>query len=97
MPLTKGPDIPIAIGIGENFLDSSIKLFRYYKSLGESAIEQLTDELVLPKPNAASNGLALIVRHGSGNIFQLSRMTSSAVLPSVRNLINSKRLFGRIQ
>ena len=57
----------------EIFLESSIKLFRYYKKLGESAIAQLTDEEVLRKPNEASNSIALIVHHLSGNM--LSRWT----------------------
>jgi hypothetical protein len=57
----------------ENFLESSKKLFRYYKSLGEKAIDQLTDEQVLAKPNEASNSIALIVHHISGNM--LSRFT----------------------
>ncbi len=57
----------------ENFLDSSKKLFRYYKSLGEKAIDQLSDSQVLEKPNEASNSIALIVHHLSGNM--LSRFT----------------------
>ena len=57
----------------ENFLGSSKKLFRYYKSLGEKAIDQLRDNQVLEKPNEASNSIALIVHHISGNM--LSRFT----------------------
>ena len=56
-----------------NFLESSIKLFRYYKGLAEKAIDQLTDEQVLQKPNEASNSIALIVHHLSGNM--ISRFT----------------------
>lgn len=55
------------------FLESAIKLFHYYKKLGEGAIVQLTDEEVLHKPNEASNSIALIVHHLSGNM--LSRWT----------------------
>jgi uncharacterized damage-inducible protein DinB len=57
----------------ENFLDSSIKLFRYYKKLGEGAIAQLGDEDINARPNEASNSIALIVHHLSGNM--LSRWT----------------------
>ncbi|MBS1487792.1 MAG: DUF1572 family protein [Bacteroidetes bacterium] len=57
----------------QEFLESSIKLFRYYKKLGEGAMDQLTDEEVLAKPNQASNSIALIVHHLSGNM--LSRWT----------------------
>jgi hypothetical protein len=56
-----------------NFLESSIKLFRYYKGLGEKAMAQLTDEQLMVKPNEASNSIALIVHHLSGNM--LSRFT----------------------
>lgn len=57
----------------QNFLESARKLFRYYKGLGEKAIAQLSDEQVLVQPNAASNSIALIVHHLSGNM--LSRWT----------------------
>jgi hypothetical protein len=59
--------------IEQNFLESSIKLFRYYKKLGEGAIHQLNDEEVARQPNDASNSIALIVHHMSGNM--LSRWT----------------------
>ena len=55
------------------FLEGAVKLFRYYKKLGEGAIAQLSDEEVLIKPNEASNSIALIVHHLSGNM--LSRWT----------------------
>ena len=55
------------------FLESALKLFHYYKKLGEGAMAQLTDEEVLRKPNEASNSIALIVHHLSGNM--LSRWT----------------------
>ena len=59
--------------IEQNFLESGIKLFRYYKKLGEGAIAQLSEEEVLRKPNELSNSIALIVHHLSGNM--LSRWT----------------------
>jgi Protein of unknown function (DUF1572) len=57
----------------ENFLVSSIKLFRFYKKLADGAIAQVDDAEVLRKPNEASNSIALIVHHMSGNM--LSRWT----------------------
>jgi len=57
----------------QNFLESSLKLFHYYKGLSEKAIAQLDEEQVLRKPNEASNSIALIVHHLSGNM--LSRFT----------------------
>jgi Protein of unknown function (DUF1572) len=56
-----------------HFLQSSLKIFRDYKALGEKAIAQLSDEEVLHKPNAESNSIALIVHHLSGNM--ISRFT----------------------
>src|SRR6185436_19665267 len=57
----------------EIFLESAIKLFSYYKKLGEGAIAQLNDSEILLRPNEASNSIALIVHHLSGNM--LSRWT----------------------
>jgi hypothetical protein len=59
--------------VEQNFLESSLKLFRYYKLLAEKAIAQLDDHQILEKPNDASNSIALIVHHISGNM--LSRFT----------------------
>ena len=59
--------------LNAEFLTSTIKLFKYYKKLGEGAIAQLNDQQVLQKPNEASNSIALIVHHLSGNM--LSRWT----------------------
>lgn len=59
--------------IETSFLESSIKLFQYYKKLGEGAISQLNDHEILMRPNDASNSIALIVHHMSGNM--LSRWT----------------------
>jgi len=56
-----------------NFLASSRKLFQYYKELGEKAIAQVEDEHINWRPNEASNSIALIVHHLSGNM--LSRFT----------------------
>ncbi|MFY8036259.1 MAG: DUF1572 family protein, partial [Cyclobacteriaceae bacterium] len=50
------------------FLTSTLKFFTYYKQLAEKAMAQLTDEEVLYQPNAASNSIALIVHHMSGNM-----------------------------
>lgn len=57
----------------QTFLESASKLFRYYKKLGEGAIAQLSDKEILMRPNDASNSIALIVHHLSGNM--LSRWT----------------------
>lgn len=63
----------MATTINQNFLESSIKLFNYYKSLGEKTFDQLTDEELKWRPNEAGNSISLIVHHLSGNM--LSRWT----------------------
>lgn len=55
------------------FLTGTKKLFQYYKGLGEKAIAQVSDEQINWKPNEASNSVALIVHHITGNM--LSRFT----------------------
>lgn len=69
----RGSSLTKTMSVELNLLESSIKLFRYYKGLGEKAIGQLNDEQVLVQPNNASNSIALIVHHLSGNM--LSRWT----------------------
>src|SRR5687768_11751076 len=57
----------------QNFITSTRKLFQYYKGLGEKTFDQLNDEQINWRPNEASNSIALIVHHLSGNM--LSRFT----------------------
>ena len=57
-----------------NYLENIKKLFRYYKSLGDKTLEQLSDDEVNYKPDAESNSVAIIVKHMSGNM--LSRWTN---------------------
>ena len=56
-----------------NYLQSICQLFKYYKSLGEKAMAQVSDEGLHYQPNAESNSLAIIVKHLHGNM--LSRWT----------------------
>lgn len=55
------------------FIDTSIKLFEFYKSLGEKAISQVDDEKLFLQFNDDSNSIAIIVNHLWGNM--LSRWT----------------------
>jgi hypothetical protein len=59
--------------MNNNFLESSIKQFEYYKSLGEKTINQLNDEKLFWQYNAESNSISIIVNHLQGNM--LSRWT----------------------
>ena len=56
------------------FLQSLSKEFNYYKLLGEKTLVQLSDTELNWTPNEASNSLAKIVNHLSGNM--LSRWTN---------------------
>ncbi|MCG2611906.1 DUF1572 domain-containing protein [Flavobacterium sp. SM15] len=56
-----------------NFLESSKRLFLYYKTIGEKAMEQITPEQLFFSANEDTNSIAVIVQHLSGNM--LSRWT----------------------
>lgn len=57
----------------QNYLESVIQQFNYYKSVGERTLDQLTDEQLFWQYNEESNSVAMIIRHLSGNM--LSRFT----------------------
>ncbi len=57
----------------DQFLESSISLFRYYKSLGEKVFDQLHDRELFWQSNPETNSIATIVKHLWGNM--LSRWT----------------------
>jgi hypothetical protein len=50
------------------YLKDSIGLFRYYKKLGERAMEQCPDEGLFASLDAESNSIAIIVKHMAGNM-----------------------------
>lgn len=56
-----------------NYLDSTKKLFQYYRDLGEKALTQISDEHIHWQPSPESNSVAVIVKHLSGNM--LSRFS----------------------
>lgn len=47
---------------------------KYYKSLGDKTIEQLSEQELYAQPNEASNSIAIIMQHIAGNM--LSRWTN---------------------
>lgn len=55
------------------FLESVKRLFLYYKTLAEKAIEQVEEEQLFFSPNEDTNTIAIIVQHLAGNM--LSRWT----------------------
>src|SRR5690349_6466687 len=57
------------------FLDSAIKRFREYRTLGDKTFDQLEGDAPFHfQPNEASNSIAVIIRHMHGNM--LSRWTN---------------------
>jgi hypothetical protein len=54
-------------------LEDSLALFRYYKSLADRAITQVTGEQLVAPLDDESNSIAIIVKHMSGNM--VSRWT----------------------
>ncbi len=60
--------------IGQEFLQSAIKRLKYYKGLGDKTFAQLAEADFHYEPNAASNSIAVIIQHLSGNM--LSRWTN---------------------
>lgn len=56
------------------YLDSASKQFRYYKSLGDKTLAQVTDDGLFWQYNDESNSIAIIVKHMIGNM--LSRWTN---------------------
>jgi uncharacterized damage-inducible protein DinB len=51
-----------------SYLKDSIDLFRYYKKLGERAMEQCPDENLHAMLDVESNSIAIIVKHMAGNM-----------------------------
>jgi hypothetical protein len=51
-----------------DYLQSSLRIFRQYKKLGEDTMQQLTDEQLFFQPDPDSNSIALLVFHLSGNM-----------------------------
>ena len=56
-----------------NYLSSVKNLFRYYKTLGDRALEKLNEEQIHWQYNQESNSVAIIIKHIAGN--SLSRWT----------------------
>ncbi len=51
-----------------NFLESTRALFRYYRLLGEKALEQVSEADINRQPNEQSNSIAVLVKHLWGNM-----------------------------
>lgn len=51
-----------------SYIEDSISLFRYYKRLGEGAMQQLSDQQLFEALDSESNSIAVIVKHMAGNM-----------------------------
>jgi uncharacterized damage-inducible protein DinB len=51
-----------------SYIEDSLSLFRYYKKLGEGAIEQVSDEQLFATLDPEMNSIAIIVKHMTGNM-----------------------------
>jgi Protein of unknown function (DUF1572) len=51
-----------------SYLEDSIALFRYYKSLADRAMAQVTDEQLLATLDGEMNSIAVAVKHMAGNM-----------------------------
>jgi len=54
--------------MSNNYLESVIKQFEYYKLLGEQTFAQVADEQLFWQYNEDSNSIATIVKHVAGNM-----------------------------
>jgi hypothetical protein len=58
----------MGVKLTTSYLDDSLSLFRYYKKMGEAAMEQVTDEQLFTVLDPEMNSIALIVKHMAGNM-----------------------------
>ena len=64
----------MSTSLGKLYIDTAIKRLRYYKKLADQTFDQLSDRDFHFCPNEASNSIAMIIQHMSGNM--LSRWTN---------------------
>ncbi len=58
----------MALQFTTSYLEDSIGIFRYYKKLGERAIEQVSDDQLFAVLDGEMNSMAVIVKHMAGNM-----------------------------
>jgi hypothetical protein len=58
----------MALRFTTSYIEDSISLFRYYKTLAERAMAQVTDEQLLTILDSEANSIAVIVKHMTGNM-----------------------------
>jgi hypothetical protein len=58
----------MALRFTTSYLEDSLALFRYYKTMAERAMAQVTDEQLLAVLDPEMNSIAVIVKHMAGNM-----------------------------
>jgi len=58
----------MALKFTASYVEDSLSLFRYYKKLGERAMEQVTDEQLFINLDEEANTIAIVVKHMAGNM-----------------------------
>ncbi len=61
-------DSSMALEFTTSYLKDATDLFRYYKRLGDRAMEQTPDEALAATLDEESNSIAIIVKHLTGNV-----------------------------
>ncbi len=58
----------MALNFTTSYLEDSLALFRYYKSLAERAMAQVTDEQLFATLDEEANSIGIVVKHMAGNM-----------------------------
>jgi hypothetical protein len=58
----------MALKFTTSYLEDSLELFRYYKTLAERAMQQVSDEQLFTTLDSEANSIALIAKHMVGNM-----------------------------
>ena len=58
----------MALKLTTSYLEDSLTLFRYYKSLADRAMEQIGDQDLFALLDDEANSIAIIVKHMAGNM-----------------------------
>ena len=58
----------MALKFTTSYIEDSLALLRYYKKLGERAMEQVTDPQLFALLDDEANSIAIIVKHMAGNM-----------------------------
>jgi hypothetical protein len=58
----------MALEFTTSYIEDALAVFRYYKRLGERAMEQVSDEHLFTALDGEANSIAIIVKHMAGNM-----------------------------